>query len=137
MSLELFFAKNKIQREEEMFVVTKAFVGPDGLPIEWKLKPLEQDEIDALRKSCFTYDSKTKTKSLDESKFSARLITEAVVFPDLLNVELQKSYGVNNAEALLKKMVSSPGEYRRLSEKVLQMAELDESLADLIVDAKN
>jgi hypothetical protein len=58
------------------------------------------------------------------------------VYPDLNNVELQESYGVMGAEALLKKMLL-PGEYTDYKAKVMEVNGYDMSMEELVDDAKN
>jgi hypothetical protein len=60
----------------------------------------------------------------------------AVVYPDLKNAELQKSYGVMGEERLLKAMLSA-GEYVQLSGKIAEINGFDNDVNELVDEAKN
>ena len=60
------------------------------------------------------------TKDTDFDKYVGLLTVECVVFPNLNDAELQNSYGVMGADALLKKMLK-PGEYADLLAKVQEI----------------
>ncbi|MNN89462.1 Phage XkdN-like protein [compost metagenome] len=59
-----------------------------------------------------------------------------MTFPDLKNAELQKSYGVMGAEALLHKMLL-PGEYANLVQKVQELNGFDADMNELVEEVKN
>ena len=58
------------------------------------------------------------------------------VVPDLNNKELQDSYKVMGADALLKTMLT-PGEYADYVQKVQEVCGFDTSLQDEVDEAKN
>jgi len=72
----------------------------------------------------------------DYDQYVGRLAVACTVFPDLNNKELQDSYQVMGAEALLKKMLT-PGEYREYLSKVQEVNGFDIALEDLVEEAKN
>ena len=57
--------------------------------------------------------------------------------PDLLDRELQNSYGVERAEDLLLAMVDDPGEYNDLAAFVQKFQGFDTSFEDKVNEAKN
>ncbi len=65
----------------------------------------------------------------------AETTAAAVVFPDLKNAELQKTYGVIGEVSLLKKMLYT-NEYDRLIDEVQTLSGL-ENFDDLKDEAKN
>lgn len=65
------------------------------------------------------------------------MITRCVVEPDLQNIELQDSYGVNNPEALLMAMVDLPGEYANLQAFVSELCGFDVTMEEKVEEAKN
>ena len=81
-------------------------------------------------------DKKTKRVEtrFDGNRYSALLAAESVVYPDLHDAELQKSYGVMGADKLVVAMLTA-GEFTRLSEAVQQASGFD--LEESIEDAKN
>ena len=61
----------------------------------------------------------------------------AVVEPDLHNAELQDSYGVMSAEALIVEMVDNPEEFGELATFVQEYSGIDETLQEKVDEAKN
>ena len=64
------------------------------------------------------------------------LATECIVYPDLRNAELQNSYQVMGAGALLKKMLK-PGELQDLYVKIQEVNGFDETFEEKVDRAKN
>ena len=64
-------------------------------------------------------------------------IAASVVFPNLLDAELQDSYGVKTPEALLKEMVDDPTEFAEFATFVREFSGFDESINDAVEEAKN
>lgn len=137
-----FFLKQNVEQEENTkYAASKRIKGADGKPIEWEIKAITPAEDDEIRKAC------TKripvvggrkgefTKDVDTAKYMAAVITKCVVYPNLNDMELQNSYGVMGAEALIKTMLK-PGEYVDLGTKV---QEVNGYIAteDLVEEAKN
>ena len=58
------------------------------------------------------------------------------VYPNLNDAELQDSYGVKSADALLKKMLM-PGEYTEYKNRVMEINGYDMSMEELVDEAKN
>lgn len=136
-SLQAFFAQNVQSDIIEEFVVSERFKGEDGKPIPWKIRALTESENAEIRKSS-TKRVKVKGQyvpELDHEEYVAKLIAASVVFPDLKNAELQKSYGVLGAEKLLRKMLLS-GEYGKLAQKVQEINGF-EDVNELADEVKN
>ncbi|MBS4172125.1 phage portal protein [Bacillus sp. FJAT-49736] len=137
--LQAFFAENVSVGVTEDFVISERFKDKDGNPIKWKLRALNESENEEIRKSA---TKRTKMKKnlylpeVDNNEYMAKLAAASVVFPDLKNADLQKSYGVLGAENLLKKMLLS-GEYGVLIEKVQEINGFDNDINDLKEDIKN
>ncbi|MNN98093.1 Phage XkdN-like protein [compost metagenome] len=66
----------------------------------------------------------------------AKLMTSSVVHPDLKNAELQRSYNVLGAEALLRKMLL-PGEFAALGERVQALNGFSTDMNELVDEVKN
>lgn len=130
-NIKYFLKSNKKQRKNEFFPITNDLEDGDGNVVEWELKPLTTDEVEALRTEI------SSKGNYDQNKYIRKLICESVVVPNLNNIELQDSYGVKSAEELLTKILDCPGDYYKLVEKVLKLSKLDETLADKIAEAKN
>lgn len=123
------------------YVASKKFKDKDGNPIAWKLKPIDSDLDDVIRK-----ESTKKVpivgkrgqfaQEFDTEKYASRLCSACVVYPNLNDSELQDFYGVKSADALIKKMLL-PGEYTELKSKVLEINGYDVSMEDMVDEAKN
>ena len=137
----VFMAGNAKQTENVKYVASKRFTNK-GKPVEWELKTIDSGLDEAIRKES------TKrvpvpggkrgqyTQETDTDKYIGKMAVACTVYPDLHNAELQDSYGVKDAEALLKKMLL-PGEYTDFKAKVMEVNGYDMSMEDLVDDAKN
>lgn len=137
--LKAFLSANVEKIQNKKVVISNRFKDEKGKPIEWELRVLSADDNDALERSCYVnvpvVGRKGQfTRELDRNKYTAMLLAETVVFPDLNNAELQDSYGVKTPEALLKKMLTL-AEYNKLAQ---EMADANgENVNDLVEEAKN
>ena len=134
MSRSLNAFLNPIKMENQMVVISKRFL-EEGKPVEWELKPITSEENDVLLKKYLKKDKKGN-ESFDRLSYQNALMAEAVVYPDLLNAELQKAYGVIGAEALLGKMLTV-GESTLLAQEVKRISGLDDDSTDLVEEVKN
>ena len=135
-----FMASNAIKNENVKFVVSKRFID-NGEPLEWEIKAIDCDLDEAIRKECTKrvpvvgkrgqYNQET-----DTDKYIAKLCVTCTVYPNLNDAELQDSYGVKGAEALLKKMLM-PGEYTEYKAKVMEVNGYDTNMEELVDEAKN
>lgn len=78
----------------------------------------------------------TYTTDIDPNEYMAKLMTASIVHPDLKNTELQRSYGVMGAEALLRKMLL-PGEFAALGERVQALNGFATDMNELVDEVKN
>ena len=79
-------------------------------------------------------DAKIKM-NFNSAKANILSAVKAVVFPDLLNAELQNSYGVRTPEELIGKMLL-PDEFDRLIDEIKNVSK-DEAPEVLEAQAKN
>ncbi len=141
-NLERFLKKNKAKRENTFYAPTASLTDEKGAPLKWEFRHLTTSENDDIREQC-SYDVQVTGKpgqfrsKLDTSKYLAKLICASVVSPNLNNKELQDSYGVMWPEDLLRQMVDLPGEYARLTELIQKLNGFDETMDELVEDAKN
>lgn len=142
MSLKYFLKNNKVERENQFFAASQAFKDENGEVLKWEIKPLTTKENERIREECTT-EVPVKGKpnmykpKLNYSKYSAKLIASAVVFPNLHDKELQESYGVMSAEELIIEMLDNPSEYNRLIEFINDFNGFRESFQDKVEEAKN
>ncbi|WP_029503990.1 phage tail assembly chaperone [Lachnoclostridium phytofermentans] len=138
-NLQAFLAQNVVKVENIKVVVSKRFKDKEGKPVLWELTAVTNKEDEAIRKECMKRvpDGKGRTKTeMDYSVYLGKLAARCTVYPELDNTELQDSYGVMGADALLKTMLT-PGEYADYLTKVQEVNGFDTSYEDLVEDAKN
>lgn len=106
-----------------------------------KFKPIGANLGDELRDKCRTVKFLKGQKLIEtnQDKFSANLIIETTICPDLKNAELQSNWGVIGAEELLEAMKCkmSDGEYAQWSSIVNQINGYDKGMQELVEEAKN
>lgn len=140
-NLSGFLAQNALPVENIKYVASKRFLDDNGKPLEWEIKCITSTEDEALRKSC------TKriqvpgrrgqfTQETDFNLYIGKLAAKCTLFPNLNDAELQDSYKVMGDDALLKRMLSVPGEYADYLVKV-QEANGFQTLQEDIDEAKN
>lgn len=138
--LQAFFAQNVAMDLSEEAIVSERFKNKDGKPIPWILRSLTEAENKELRKAA-TKRVKGKAGApqqfeTDPNDYMAKIAVASVIFPDLKDAELQKSYGVMGADDLLQKMLL-PGEYAKLLQKVQGINGFDQTMEDLVEEVKN
>lgn len=137
-NLSLFFAQNVVSELTEEVVISNRFKDKDGKAVHWKLRSMTEEENEAIRKSA---QRKIKEKGVvtidtNSDEYLAKLVMTSVVYPDLKDAELQKSYGVLGADQLLRKMLL-PGEYATLLQKVQSINGFDKDVNELADEVKN
>lgn len=137
-----FMKANKVMRKNEKYAPTTSLTDDKGNPLQWEFRPLTSKENDALRDEC-TIDVPVTGKpnlfrpKTNTSKYVAKMIVAATVYPDLRDSELQDSYGVKNPEELLYALVDDAGEYQQFALWMQQYQGFTKSLDDKVADAKN
>jgi hypothetical protein len=140
-NLSAFLAQNVIKDDKIKYVASKRFLDQDKKPMEWELKSVTSAEDETLRKAC------TKkvpvpgkrgqfTQETDYNQYLGKLAAACTIFPNLNDVELQNSYGVMGADALLKTMLK-PGEYADYLARVQEVNGFDTLMEELVDEAKN
>ena len=137
-----FMKENKKKKENGKFAPTKSLTDEKGQPLEFEFKHLSSKQVDDLRDSCTIDVQVTGNPSMyrpkvQTNKFTAKMICESVVYPDLYNAELQDSYGVKTPEELLYALVDNPGEYQNMSVWVQKFQGFEQSMGKKVDDAKN
>jgi xkdN-like protein len=147
MSLSAFLAENALSVENVKFVASKRFLSDElddkgkRKPMEWEIKAITGTEDEALRKSCakrFPVPGKKNQyqKETDYDMYLGKLAVACTAFPNLNDKDLQDSYKVMGAEALLKTMLT-PGEYADYLTKVQEVCGFETTLQDEVDEAKN
>lgn len=137
-----FMKANKIEKKNEMHAVTKSLCDEKGEPLEWEFRHIPSKEDEKLREK-YTIEVPVTGKpnvfrpKLQSAKYIKEMITASVVMPDLLDAELQDSYGVKTAEDLVMEMVDDPGEYNDLVSFVQKFQGFNVSFDEKVDEAKN
>ena len=139
--LSCFLAQNALKTENVKFVASKRFLDQDKKHVEWEIQAVASTEDEALRKACtkrvpVVGKKGQYTQETDYNLYLGKLAARCTVFPNLAYKELQDSYGVMGADALLKAMLTA-GEYANYLEKVQEVNGFDTSMDELVEDAKN
>lgn len=141
MSLSAFLAGNALKVENAKCVVSNRFIDENKKPVEWEIKSITGTEDEALRKSCtkrvpIPNKKNQYQREVDYDMYLGKLAVACTVFPNLNDAELQDSYGVMGADALLKTMLT-PGEYADYLVKVQEICGFETTLQDEVQEAKN
>lgn len=137
-----FMKANKAVKENGFYPATKSLCDEKGNPLDWEFKHITSKENEEIREGC-TVDIPVTGKpnmyrlKLKSSLYIQRMIAASVVMPDLLDAELQDSYGVKTPEDLLMAMVDDPGEYNDLAAFVQKFQGFNVSFEDKVNEAKN
>jgi hypothetical protein len=137
--LSLFFAGNAMASEPEAYAVSDRFRDKDGAPVLWQLRPITEEMNEQIRTSSTKRVPGKKGVMVPEtnvSEYMAKLVTACIVFPNLNDADLQSSYGVRGADALIRKMLLS-GEYAALLERIQQLNGFDKNVNELSDEVKN
>lgn len=157
-NLTAFLAQNAVQEENVKHVASKRFIEPVidektgkqkvdekgklvTKPVKWEICSITPKEDEGLRKDCTKRMPMPGKRNMfspvtDYDKYLAKLGVRCTVHPNLHSKELQDSYGVMDAEALLQKMLK-PGEYQDYLVKVQEVNGFDVGLTELVDEAKN
>lgn len=119
MDIKAFLRQNAIPAVNKKLVVSPRFIDEDKKPVEWELRPISEGENSKIRESCTarTVFQGRQTANFNSNRYLNALCVASVVYPDLKNADLQRSYGVTDAEDLLSTMLL-PGEYTELLQYV-------------------
>lgn len=140
-NLSAFLSQNAIKEENVKYVASKRFIDEKGNPIPWEIKAVTSDEDEAIRRSCTKRVAVAGKRGVfvpetDYNAYVAKLAAACTVFPNLNDAELQNSYGVMGADSLLKVMLKA-GEYADYLNKVNEINGFNQTMEDLVDEAKN
>lgn len=136
-----FMAQNVATIENKKIVVSERFKNPETGEVEkWEIKALTNEENDELQRRAMVQipvvgQRGAFTREMDQIKYTQLLLSNSVVYPNLNDAELQDSYGVKTAEALIGKMLY-PAEAAKLAREIMNFSQI-ESLPDAVEEAKN
>lgn len=138
-NLKAFMVKNRAVKTNTKYAASEEFIGEDGKPIEWELKPLspkKNDElIDVAMEVSIDKDGKAITR-FSEAIYRERLIIESVISPNLDNAQLQDFYNVKEPGDLVNAMLNIK-EYKALSDKIQEVNGFKKSMKKEVEEVKN
>lgn len=122
--------------ETREVLISKRFLGGDGKPVPFRIRPLTQEENDAITRRCLrqTKVNGQLAERLDNVAYSRRLVVAATVEPDFQSEQLCKAYGTMDPLEVPGRMLLA-GEYSRLSKEIMQISGFADG--DLEEQAKN
>ena len=141
-NLARFLKSNKIVKDNTTYPATKSLTDEDGQPLLWEVKPLSTREDEKIKDQC-TFEVPIKGKpgvmrpKLNTNLYVGKMLAASVVYPDLLNAELQDSYGVKTPEDLIKEMIDDPGEYNEFGLFVQKFNGFNVSMEEQADEVKN
>lgn len=140
-TLKTFLSGNALKSKNMEFVASKRFLDDDGNPAKWELRCISPEEDEIIRRECTKRVPIPGKKGqyipeMDANAYMGQLAAKCTVFPDLNDKELQDSYHVMSADALLKAMLI-PGEYANYLNKAQEVNGFDISMEELVEEAKN
>ena len=131
-SLNAFLHPEQVGNKE---VIVSDRFKENGKPVPFVIKPVTQQENDALLRKCKKKDKKGN-EYFDKVSYNLAFVTAAVVAPDLENAELQAAYGALGAEKTLSAMLYA-GESTTLMPEIEELSGLDKDVNDDVEEAKN
>ncbi len=140
-SLRRFLLGEEKEEIEVKYPATNKFVDENGKPLEWVLKVLTKEELEiiyeeAMRQIIIDEENGLFGYVFDSNLYLLKLITKSVIFPNLMDLELQRSYGVSSDTALLKKLVDSPSEFRKFCEFVEEINAEEKTFEEEVEEIK-
>ena len=121
--------------EPKEVIISDRFLDDKGNPVPFKIRPLTQEENDALIKKA----KRTKTvkgvsqEYVDSAILSRATVVAATVEPDFTSSELCEAYGVLDPSMVPGKMLLS-GEYAKLMQEISDLSGFNLDAED---EAKN
>lgn len=128
-----------VMEETKEVVITNRAKGPDGKPIPFKLRRIDQETNSKLVNQA---QKKKKVNGqivteLDSARFGNLLILACVIEPDFKNSEICAHYKTVDPLEVPERMLSS-GEYAKLMEEINKLNGFDDDTTEAIEEtAKN
>lgn len=122
-----------VMEETKEVVITNRAKGPDGKPIPFKLRRIDQETNSKLVKQA---QKKKKVNGqivteLDSARFGNLLILACVIEPDFKNSEICDHYKTVDPLEVPERMLSS-GEYAKLMEEINKLNGFDDDTTEAI-----
>lgn len=125
---------NPKRKENFKFILSEAFVGEDGKPIEWEMRQLSAAESLEISKAFAHAES--------AGEIIAATIAQSLVVPNLRDKDLLDALSKREGRTILKpvdalKVLVSDPEYAKLASSYFAYNELGHSFGEQVEEAKN
>jgi hypothetical protein len=139
MDMSAFMKGRAKQLPEEDKVITNLYEDENGKPIPFKFKAIPTTLVDKLRADCTTikYTKGQRMEGFDRDRFACKIGIETTVFPDFKNADLMQSYDCIDPVDLAKAILNLPGEYTEWIQTCSKLNGFDDTVEDLVKEAKN
>lgn len=139
--LQDFLNKNSMVSEETTEVpLSNRFVDESGELLKFKIKAIPMSVYKSIQKECTKTNPKKGTSEIDVSTLYEKLVIEGTVDPNFKDKESIESsgisYSINAPSQYLNKVLKS-GEIIKLSDEILTLSGFNNSMEDLVEEAKN
>ncbi len=133
-----YFLKGRAKKVEDRVkvIVSDRFLDEDGKIVPFEIRLLSGREITKLQNSAVKSNKDMTNVEFDSGEFVSSLVIACVEYPDLMDAELQDSYGVNNPRDLLDKMLTG-AEYVNLQKEIQKANGMLKDFKVLVNEAKN
>lgn len=134
------FLKNNVEIVNQVEYVASNRIKAGDEPVAWKINVLQNKVIDKLRNryTKMIKDGKAGVtrEKFDSQGFNDAMLLESIVYPNLDDMELQDSWGVNDPLELVKAMLT-PGEYADLLNAVVEAQGFEVGMDEKVRAVKN
>ncbi len=139
MDMSAFMKGKAKQLPEEEKVITSLYEDEGGNPIPFKFKAITTTLIDKLKADCTTikYIKGQRIESFDRDRVSCKIGIETTVFPDFKNQELLQSYNCVDPVDLARTILNLGGEYTEWIQTCSRLNGFDDTIEELVKEAKN
>ena len=140
--ISLYLKKNKKEAKPIVIYPTASLTDEEGNRVPFTFKAVSTSENNRLRDECTKQIPITGKRNhfrndFDVDAYQSKLVAACCVEPNLLNAELQDSYGVKTPEALITSMIDNPGEFAELFAQIATLCGFDNTSEDRVEEIKN
>lgn len=135
MNLQQFLNANPVDGLTEDVVISSRFKDDKGNVLKFKIKAMTPSEHAELQKKCTTYRKGGKM-DFDSRKFTTESVIENTVEPNFKDADSIKALGCKTPEQYMNKVLLV-GEMYNLSAAINKLSGFDESMDELVDEAKN
>jgi len=136
MNLLKFLNKDKNQDWEDEIPISKRLVDEKGKPIKFRISSMSGKEYDSYQEQASVLDVKNKTARYSASKYREAVIINHTIEPSFKDAEALKEGGFVKPEQYLHAVLKA-GEQNKLFTAIVKLSGFDDTIDDLVVEAKN